>query len=350
MKQTHHIGYVQTPSVKNLSNVKNALVENGLVPLTTPNEMLPDAIEKGLENLKPKGTLEITENGTHDVVQYAEVNVNVAGGSVEVPPVTNLVVENGMLTFTKPDVTELINNGATISYLITVNETTREVEDSGVDINNYLITGANTISVVVKVMYLSNGSIIEYESREKTITTLSAKLPKVASAMGTAAVDKNIYLFGGNGPVVLDTINKFDTTSETLTTLSAKLPQKTYGIGTAAVDKNIYLFGGYTRGTETTINKFDTTSETITTLSAKLPQATLYMGTAAVDKNIYLFGGNGPLDTINKFDTTSETLTTLSVTLPKVASAIGAATVDKNIYLFGGRGASDTFDTINKFN
>ena len=49
MKQTHHIGYVQTPSVKNLSNVKNALVENGLVPLTTPNEMLPDAIEKGLK-------------------------------------------------------------------------------------------------------------------------------------------------------------------------------------------------------------------------------------------------------------------------------------------------------------
>ena len=52
MKQTHHIGYVQTPSVKNLSNVKNALVENGLVPLTTPNEMLPDAIEKGLKKLE----------------------------------------------------------------------------------------------------------------------------------------------------------------------------------------------------------------------------------------------------------------------------------------------------------
>ena len=49
MKQTHHIGYVQTPSVKNLSNVKQALVENGLVSLTTPNEMLPDAIEKGLK-------------------------------------------------------------------------------------------------------------------------------------------------------------------------------------------------------------------------------------------------------------------------------------------------------------
>ena len=54
MKQTHHIGYVQTPSVKNLSNVKNALVENGLVPLTTPNEMLPDAIEKGLKPLEFK--------------------------------------------------------------------------------------------------------------------------------------------------------------------------------------------------------------------------------------------------------------------------------------------------------
>lgn len=53
MKQTHHIGYVQTPSVKNLSNVKNALVENGLVPLTTPNEMLPDAIENTIKSIDP---------------------------------------------------------------------------------------------------------------------------------------------------------------------------------------------------------------------------------------------------------------------------------------------------------
>lgn len=79
MKQTHHIGYVQTPSVKNLSNVKNALVENGLVPLTTPNEMLPDAIEKGLENLKPenvRGNVKIGNVTGTIATTIDEVDVN----------------------------------------------------------------------------------------------------------------------------------------------------------------------------------------------------------------------------------------------------------------------------------
>lgn len=70
MKQTHHIGYVQTPSVKNLSNVKNALVENGLVSLTTPNEMLPDAIEKGIKEIKPPVDLGVVYEGKYRVRYY----------------------------------------------------------------------------------------------------------------------------------------------------------------------------------------------------------------------------------------------------------------------------------------
>lgn len=54
MKQTYNVGYLQTPSVKHLANVKQALADNGLASPTTPNEMLPDLIEEGLAELKPE--------------------------------------------------------------------------------------------------------------------------------------------------------------------------------------------------------------------------------------------------------------------------------------------------------
>ena len=50
--------------------------------------------------IQPSGTLEVTENGTHDVKNYASVNVNVAGsgggGSVETCTVT---LSNSMCGF-----------------------------------------------------------------------------------------------------------------------------------------------------------------------------------------------------------------------------------------------------------
>jgi hypothetical protein len=52
MKQTYNVGYLQTPSVKHLANVKQALADTGLASLTTPNEMLPALIEEGVNALK----------------------------------------------------------------------------------------------------------------------------------------------------------------------------------------------------------------------------------------------------------------------------------------------------------
>lgn len=57
MKQTYNVGYLQTPSVKHLANVKQALADTGLASPTTPNEMLPTAIEEGLAELKPENIL-----------------------------------------------------------------------------------------------------------------------------------------------------------------------------------------------------------------------------------------------------------------------------------------------------
>ena len=113
-----------------------------------------------------------------------------SGGSVEVPPVTNLVVENDVLTFTKPDVTNLIEQGATISYLVTINETTIEIEDSGFNIGGYLNNGLNNVTVYVKVAYLSEGNIIEVIS--ETITILATKLPEPMNNLGVASVEITI--------------------------------------------------------------------------------------------------------------------------------------------------------------
>ena len=54
MKQTYNVGYLQTPSVKHLANVKQALADTGLASPTTPNEMLPTAIEEGVQVYKEK--------------------------------------------------------------------------------------------------------------------------------------------------------------------------------------------------------------------------------------------------------------------------------------------------------
>lgn len=82
MKQTYNVGYLQTPSVKHLANVKQTLVDSEIITHTTPNEMLPTAIKEGLKDfVKPTGTLDITENGEYDVIDKANISVNVKTNS-----------------------------------------------------------------------------------------------------------------------------------------------------------------------------------------------------------------------------------------------------------------------------
>ena len=316
-------------------------------------------VEKGIF---PTGTLEITENGEYEVIEKAYVEVNVAGsgGSVEVPPVTDLAVdENYILTFTEPDVSNFVEQGATISYLVSVNNVTFESSTNSVSIIGYLKHGVNSVSVVTKITLTSSEVLISTEMVfAEVVMIIETTLPKVLYSSAAATVDKNVYIFGGTTAeyVNSNTIYKFDTTTETITMLNTVLPTGTKEMGCCSFGNIIYLFGGNNGSTSgstiTTIYKFDTTTETITMLSTTIPTSLSGMGVAIIGSNVYLFGGSSKgtwQTTIYKFDTTTETITTLSATLPTKLGKMGIATVGSNVYLFGGTGGTGGTKPIYKF-
>lgn len=67
-----------------LTNIANAIREkNGTNDTYKPNEMA-NAINNIETGIEPTGTLEITENGSYDIKNYANANVNVASGGGDI--------------------------------------------------------------------------------------------------------------------------------------------------------------------------------------------------------------------------------------------------------------------------
>lgn len=353
MKQTYNVGYIQTPSVTHLANVKQSLADAGLVSPTTPNEMLPTAIEEGMKSfIKPNGTLDITENGTYDVTDKASVNVNVAGNGVslnihyglEAPEDTSMLwvkLEN------EPSKVEISNNveGGNdqiklSKYTLPTNLGSMVCETVGDKI--YIMSGAVGSDDYVNTIYM-------FDPKNGSFTTKSSTFSNSEGAShSSAVVDKYIYILSwdANGKYVF----KYDTEMDTWTK-SSKLGNDFWDRSATAVGSKIYLFGGYywkyassTKYTNTVL-VYDTTTDLSTTLSVTLPASVSSVCSAAVGTKIYLF--HKSFSTVYVFDTVSTELYSLDIALPATTDIYESVAIGNDIYVLYAQNVYK-FDTITK--
>ena len=187
------------------------------------------------------------------------------------------------------------------------------------------------IEVVDEKMYLLGGWLVGYQSLFSTITEIDLKtgtatnwgksLPLSVASAGSISSGKYIYFLGGYysfvNNLLSNAIYKLDTVNKTVTTISAKLPSYNCHFAYASVGSKLYMFGGATSWSywnqnnynKNTIVTFDTTTETATTFSQTL-DIKLKNACACSDDNgsIYICGGYGTSSNakqIRKFVATS---------------------------------------------
>lgn len=94
------------------------------------------------------------------------VDESLMGGNIEIPPVSNLVVNEGVVSWTAPDITDLAEYTPTISYIVNINGNELETSNTSCYIDSYYIDGTNIISVKVKLLLKkysdTTNTIVEY--------------------------------------------------------------------------------------------------------------------------------------------------------------------------------------------
>jgi hypothetical protein len=198
---------------------------------------------------------------------------------------------------------------------------------------------------------LPSQSTVKSSSGETSLSVLDSVLPTPLYAATCAAVDTDIYLFGGyNGSSSSKAIYSFDSVTRMVTTLPTILERGKACLSRAAIGADIYLFGASTQEGSALTYHFDSTTKILTQLPVALIRPYYEMTCASIDTDIYLFGGRtgmGSSDSRNtkifKFDSITQTITTLSTAMPSTGSYMACASVDTDIFTFGGvKGATSS--------
>lgn len=259
------------------------------------------------------------------------LGLNIAYGDTEPADKTKLWIKSEEPAFVQIGDLEYSTNLS--SYSTMLPEGMRYIGTAAIDKKIYLFGGdsysgdVNTIEVL--------------DTRSGILTTLTATLPE-ASHGPVCAVGAYVYMIGRGANN--NQIWRFDSSTETITILSQTLTIGRVGLGSAAVGTNIYLFGGYANSTYyNTIQKYDTLTGDISVISAVIPQGLQGITCVAVGTDIYLFGGNGTgssnKNTIYKFDTVTETIITLPTALLQSGNSLTCQATDTAVYIFGGLGS-----------
>ena len=168
-----------------------------------------------------------------------------------------------------------------------------------------------------------------------------ARLPSVRHDTAAAAINRNIYVFGGgNGPSQLSDIVRVDPRRGT-SSLIGHLPAASSDSTAAAIGGTAYIVGGYT-GTRWLDTIVAYRPGATARVVAHLPHTIRYAAVTAVGNRLVIAGGsleNGTAsDSVLLYVPTTGRVTKLG-TLPAPTTHAAAAAIGNVAYVIGGRGA-----------
>lgn len=156
-----------------------------------------------------------------------------------------------------------------------------------------------------------------------------------------------LFVFGGRGAAILNTIRKFNIATTSWSAVSVVLPTGRQGLTATTIGDKIYIYGGLDGSTKFgNLYAFDPVANTLTALASDL--ACNGHSAVAYNGDLYVYGGQPvnsttpPVNTLRKYTVATNTwsvVTALGVT-PTGRFYAASGLVDGKFYIAGGSSGS----------
>jgi len=227
-----------------------------------------------------------------------------------------------------------------------------------VDGKVYVLGG--TQSEVNSLPHEAIGSVERYDPAQdafsRRVWAGKAPMPTARYGMAAAFTD-TIYVIGGAGSSILQTVEQYDPATDTWATKNP-MPTARYDMAAAVVDGKIYVIGGTTNVSPTalqTVEQYDPATDTWA-MKSPMPTRRHNFAVAVVDGKIYAIGVIVGIDWTNRveeYNPVTDTWTS-KAELPDFRNGLAAAAVNGRVYTIGGighsTGYSDLDDEVREYN